>query len=340
MEMLLYKRLIYVLIALFIYRGAANMRRREENSMPESMNGASFSSLFTSYQVLCHTPLTERDALIREMVHALGPALEHGEVDDVVKQVIAREDEMPSVVSPGIALPHARILGLPRLVVAVATSRKGIRFSDEANGLVKLIILVLTPHDSPAAYLQAVSSLARILQAPGTSDKVAELDSGEQVWRFFDRGGLILPGYVCAGDIMRREFIKVRYDDTCATAIDLFVRHQLADLPVVDNDDKLVGLVTADALLKVCLPDYILWMEDLSPIINFEPFADLLRNEDKTWLADIMSDDYVMVSEDSPAIEVAKGMCKRDVRQVLVVRDEKLVGVIAIEDFITKVLRE
>ena len=53
-----------------------------------------------------------------------------------------------------------------------------------------------------------------------------------------------------------------------------------------------------------------------------------------------MTDDYVTVSEDSPAIEVAKGMCRRGVRQVLVVRGEKLVGVIAIEDFITKVLRE
>jgi CBS domain-containing protein len=169
---------------------------------------------------------------------------------------------------------------------------------------------------------------------------VAALDSGEMIWHFFDRGGLVLPGYVCAGDMMKSKFISVRAGDTCATAIDLFVKNQVADLPVVDDQGKLVGLVTADALLKVCLPDYILWMEDLSPIINFEPFAELLRNEGKTWLADIMSDDYVTVSEDSPAIEVAKGMCKRGVRQVLVVRGEKLVGVVAIEDFITKILRE
>jgi len=316
------------------------MPKREEDGMPEPVNGVSFSALFTSYQVLCHTSLTERDALIREMVYALGPAMEHGELDDVVRQVIAREDEVPNVVAPGIAIPHARIRGLQRLVVAVATSRKGIRFSDKADGLAKLIVLVLTPHDSPAAWLQALSSLARILQIPGTSDKVAEFDSGEKVWHFFDRGGLLLPDYVCAGDIMQREFISVRSDDTCETAIDLFVRHRCADLPVIDNDGKLAGLVTADALLKVCLPDYILWMQDLSPIINFEPFVELLRNEGKTWLADIMSDDYVTVSEDSPAIEVAKGMCKRHVRQVLVVRGENLVGVIAIEDFITKVLRE
>ncbi len=316
------------------------MQPRNESSMPESKNGNSFSSLFTPYQVLCHTAHTQRNELIREMVYTLGPAMEHGGLDDVVERVIAREDEMPNVVAPGIAIPHARIAGLKRLVVAVATSDKGIRFSSKPNGLAKLIILILTPHDSPAAYLQSLSSLASILDVPGTADKVSDLGSREMVWRFFDRGGLILPDYVCAGDMMRRDFISVRADDTCATAIDLFVKNQLADLPVVDKGGKLVGLVTADALLKVCLPDYLLWMQDLSPIINFEPFAELLRKESKTWLADIMSDDYVTVSEDSPAIEVAKGMCKGSVRHVLVVRHETLVGVIAIEDFITKVLRE
>lgn len=308
--------------------------------MPEPMNGVHFSSLFTSYQVLCHTPLTDREAVIRELVHALGPALEHGQLDDVVSQVIEREESMPSIVAPGIAIPHARIRGLTRLVVAIATSQKGIRFSKKPGGLAHLIILVLTPHDSPAIWLQTLSSLARILQASDTPVKILQLNSGEQIWHFFDRGGLTLPDYVCAGDIMRRDFTFVHADDTCAKAIDLFVKHQVADLPVVDKENKLVGLVTADALLKVCLPDYILWMQDLSPILNFEPFAELLRNEGKTWLADIMSDDYVTVAEDSPAIEVAKGMCKRGVRQVLVTRGEILAGVIAIEDFITKVLRE
>jgi PTS system nitrogen regulatory IIA component len=308
--------------------------------MAEVSNGTSFSSLFTSYQVLCHTELTERDAVITELVHALGPALEHGEVEQTVQQVIARESEMPSIVAPGIAIPHARLRRLQRLVVAVATSRKGVRFAPGPGNTARLVILILAPHDSPAAYLQALSSLAGVLEAPGTAERVSELETGEQVWHFFDRGGLILPGYVCAGDIMRADFTSVRSDDTCEKAIDLFAKHQIADLPVIDPDGKLVGLVTADALLKVCLPDYILWMEDLSPILNFEPFAEMLRNEGKTWLADIMSDDFVTVQEDSPAIEVAKGMCKRGVRQVLVVRDEILVGVIGIADFVTKVLRE
>ena len=55
------------------------------DSMADSTNGASFSSLFTSYQVLCHTPIVDRDELICEMVRALGPALGQGQLDQVVK---------------------------------------------------------------------------------------------------------------------------------------------------------------------------------------------------------------------------------------------------------------
>jgi CBS domain-containing protein len=46
-----------------------------------------------------------------------------------------------------------------------------------------------------------------------------------------------------------------------------------------------------------------------------------------------------MVSEESPAIQVAKVMMRRDVRQVYVVKEKHLVGVITIQDFIHKVLR-
>ena len=63
------------------------------------------------------------------------------------------------------------------------------------------------------------------------------------------------------------------------------------------HGDRLLPVATADALLKVCLPDYILWMQDLSPIINFEPFAELLRNEGKTWLADIMTSENSLGDE-------------------------------------------
>jgi CBS domain-containing protein len=109
---------------------------------------------------------------------------------------------------------------------------------------------------------------------------------------------------------------------------------------VIDKDGDLVGSVSAYELLRVCLPDYILWMDDLSPILNFEPFAAILRNESSTWLAEIMSREYIAVSEKEPAIQVAKEITKHHQNLAYVTRDKKLVGVITLPQFVGKVLRE
>ena len=163
---------------------------------------------------------------------------------------------------------------------------------------VKLIVLTLAPKATPGAYLQAISSLAMICQDPSTADIVASLPTAEQVWAFFDKGGMVLPDHLRAADVMDPVQVKLQEHDTLERAIDLFVRHRLNELPVVDKDGDLIGVVSTYELLRVCLPDYILWMDDLTPILNFEPFAEILRKESKTWLAEIMTTDYATVEAD------------------------------------------
>ena len=99
--------------------------------------------------------------------------------------------------------------------------------------------------------------------------------------------------------------------------------------------------MSEEELIRLCLPEYITWMEDLSPILNFEPFAEILRREATMPVMEIMvlADRYATVDEATPAVQVAKIMMRRDVRQVLVVREKSLLGIISIQDFIQKVLR-
>jgi len=111
-------------------------------------------------------------------------------------------------------------------------------------------------------------------------------------------------------------------------------------LPVVDKEDELIGVVTTYELLRVCMPDYILWMDDLTPILNFEPFAGVLRNESKTWLTEIMTSEFATVQAESPAIQVAKELTRYRADHAYVLQGKKLVGVISLESFLRKVLRE
>jgi len=298
-----------------------------------------FSSFISPHDIISDVGSRDRDAAFMELLTLLAMNKGIGNVREVFKDVVARENAGSTIVADGIAIPHARIEGLTRLTVGVAVSRRGIPFC-EGRPPVRLIVLILAPKDAPALYLQALGSVSRILSSTDFPAVIDSFSSADDIWRFFDREGLILPGYVCARDIMEPVRVKLTETDTLKKAIDLFVRHAVTEIPVVDKEGDLVGIVSAYELLKVCLPDYILWMDDVSPIVNFEPFADVLRNETSTWLADIMSYDYATVGEEAPAVQVGKEIAKFHTEHVFVLHGKKLTGTISLENFLYKVLRE
>ncbi|OHB64109.1 MAG: hypothetical protein A2Y77_11520 [Planctomycetes bacterium RBG_13_62_9] len=304
-------------------------------------NNVPFSSLFRSSEVICQTEETDRDRLFLNMLRLLAYRRGIGDVDEAYQVVLARENEMPTIVSPGMAMPHARLEVLNEIVVAVATSQQGIVYdAKKPDDRVKLIVMTLAPKATPGAYLQAISSLAKVCRDPSTAEIVSSLSTAEQVWAFFDKGGMVLPEHLLARDVMDAVQVQLQEHDTLERAIDLFVRHRLNELPVVDKDGELIGVVSTYELLRVCLPDYILWMEDLTPIMNFEPFAEILRKESKTWLTEIMTTDYATVQADAPAIQVAKEITRQRTNRAYVVAGKKLLGVASLETFLSKILRE
>jgi mannitol/fructose-specific phosphotransferase system IIA component (Ntr-type) len=152
-------------------------------------NDTPFSSLFSPAEVICGTEEKDRNKVLLDLLNLL--ALRHGigNVDDTYRAVLAREDDMPTIVAPGMAMPHARLDTIKNLVVGVATSPEGIVYDRrKPDSLVKLIVLTLTPKTAPGAYLQAISSVARVCLAPSTPEVIAGLPTAEQVWAFFDKG--------------------------------------------------------------------------------------------------------------------------------------------------------
>jgi len=305
-----------------------------------NLNGAQFSSLLEPSQIICQTELSDRDGIFMKLLRLLAYEKGIGNVDEAYRALLERESQAPTIVGPGIAIPHARLEAIENVVVGMATSQKGIVYAKSNDNPIKLIILILAPKAAPGAYLQTLSSLVKICQEPTTADVVADLSSAKKVWKFFDRGGLVLPDHVRVRDIMDTVDVKLLENDTLEKAIDLFVRYHRRDLPVVDKDGDLVGVVTTYELLRVCLPDYILWMDDLRPIMNFEPFAGLLRKESKTWLTEIMTSEYPTIGENAPAIQVAKEITRLRADHAYVLRGQKLIGVISLGGFLSKVLRE
>jgi len=309
--------------------------------MPKK-NGSSvdLAGFFGVADMICHAPQQDRDSLIRALVYRLaGNYREVGGAEAIFASVVEREEAGPTLLAPGLAMPHARISGISRPYIAVATSDAGVSF-DPDQLPAHVVILLLVPIEQPALYLQILHSLSTVIHEQAKNAAISRLETAEEIMRFFQRGGLILPDHLCAADIMAEELVTLKENDSLKTAIDLFVDRALTEVPVVDKDGDLVGVVSAGALLHVCLPDYLLWMDDLSPISNFEPFATVLRNEANTWLGEILSETYAFVQVESPAISVAAEMQRRNTSRCYVLKGRHLMGVITLQRFLSKLFRE
>ena len=308
-------------------------------SVPPPKANLSLTSFFSADDILIHQEEVSRNQLIRQILTHLANGHGFMEVDSYYNAVIERENASDTVVSNGISIPHARLDDLQRPYVGVATSAKGIQFAEDQPP-VHLILLVLIPRDQPGLYLQILRALANILRDRDAARSVSQLSTAEEVMRFFERGGMILPDYVCAADIMDDEFISLRDNDNLKTCIACFITKQVNEIPVRDRDGDMVGIVRAGVLLKVCLPEYLLWMSDLSPIVNFEPFTAILHNEQSTWLSDILLEDYASVQMKAPAVSVAGEMTRHNASRCYVLNGKKLMGVINLSRFLNKVFRE
>ena len=304
-----------------------------------SNHAQKLSALFDERHVICGLEGVGRDAAIGKLVglidatgHLRAPA------EEVRDAILEREELVSTQIMAGLAIPHARTDAVETVRVAVATSPKGIDFGSANMGPAHIVVLILTPKLATGDYLQALAAVAHSFQRTGAMSRVTAMSKQREVWDFFDTGGAI-PEYVTAKDMMTSEFLHVRPADRLKRAIDLFCGHPNIDLPVIDDDGDLVGRVTQADLLRIALPEYILWLDDLSPILHFEPFAEVLRDEEATYVAEVMNEEFPTVSEDAPAIQVARELMRSHARQVMVVRGKKLVGVIRLNDFLTRVLR-
>ena len=108
----------------------------------------------------------DRDEVIRALVQSLDKAgkLPSGQAEDILRAVIARENEASTGMGKGVAVPHVKYPSMHEVVGAVGISEKGIDFSALDKQPVFSVILLVSPEDSPEKHLQAMETVFKDLQ--------------------------------------------------------------------------------------------------------------------------------------------------------------------------------
>ena len=293
------------------------------------------SSLINPDFIEINQPAASKEAAIERIVDSFVSRYSfiHSR-EDILSAIREREELGGTLLESGLALPHARFEGFNDVLIGILRPAQPI---ETAEGPIRLMVVLLTEKTASTLYLQTIAAFARISQneeqfnricTAGTRRELISLLSGTEVKK-----------ELTVSDIMSRTLTSISLDTTVREAADLLYKHNTSYLPVVDGDGTLTGEITVHELLRIGIPDYAVKIGSLRFLSNFEPFEDLLRNEDRILIREVMKEPLCTLEETNSIIEAALLLTKHNRRHLPVLRDGKLVGVLSFMDILNKVIR-
>ncbi len=117
--------------------------------------------------------------------------------------------------------------------------------------------------------------------------------------------------------IMTREVKTVLPDTLIFDAMRLLPKYQISGLPVVDEGNKLVGILTEKDVLKILTQEKISYQDTVSKY---------------------MTKRVVSFKEDASALTVCRFFQRNPIRRVPIVKDGELIGVVSRRDIICLIL--
>ena len=132
-------------------------------------------------------------------------------------------------------------------------------------------------------------------------------------------------------DFMTKEVVTATRSTPILEAMKIFSEHHYGGLPVVDEENRILGIVTKKELLMMFIPDYFDLLGDLSYIEDFG----LLKAEVLPELNQLL----IIDTEDMPLLAAASVMAHHHLHTLPVVRENKVVGIISQMDICRAVYR-
>jgi CBS domain-containing protein len=147
-----------------------------------------------------------------------------------------------------------------------------------------------------------------------------------------------------ASDVMQRDMVTVAPNNTLRDALALMTENHVTGLPVMDDNSRCIGLITASDILGFEEEH----AEDRSEVGTMQHYNAEIRRWESVPISafgleefgdvrveEVMTRELISVSRDTPLKKVARKMLEEDVHRVLVMDDRyRLYGIISSFDFV------
>jgi len=255
---------------------------------------------------------------------------------DMYLSINERLEEKNLILIKDICFCHIRLENYDDLLIGAGIPVKAINIE---NQNARIVFFVVTGNKHNALYLHLLQTIAKISKSDELREKLINAKSSKDFLATISTSDFSLSKSLDVSDLMSKKVFFVNHHSTLRELGNLFYEKNYGYCPVVDDNHNVIGEVTVLDLIMAGFPEYTRYFETMNFLHSFEPLEKLLNEESTIRVKDIMKKLECKLKPEDAIIESIFLMNKYKRRDIPVVEDNKIIGIISFMDIFRKIIR-
>ena len=142
---------------------------------------------------------------------------------------------------------------------------------------------------------------------------------------------------------MTKDVITVRPETLIRDLAEIFIKHSISGVPVVDDDGKVIGIATESDLIfhskRPTVPPFLTILDSFIFLDSPEKMERELRKIAAALVSDVYTSPPLTIIPETPLDEIASLMTEKQVHTLPVLDDDgKMIGIVGKKDIIRTIL--
>ncbi len=249
---------------------------------------------------------------------------------DILAGILRREEQSSTGLGEGFAFPHARFKDINSIAVVIVHLKNELTdYTSPDNKPISIACMAIVPESRPSEALQIMSQVATLFSDKTTRENLTFAKDGADFLNIITSSDKLLDDVVTAQAIMRKPFMTLKTTDPLRSATLKMSSKRLNTIPVVNDDQQIIGEVNTNALFKLGIPDFFGQLKSVAFIKEFDPFEKYFYDEAHSKVGDVMNKDVPTVLPNTTIMEIVFMLAVNNIPKIYVVdENDKLLGVI------------
>lgn len=300
------------------------------------MHAMHLSSLIDCNLVFLQNEETNLAKIYERMVEEISsryPLSENKEV--IIDKLLSRKLSDGILFPTGVAIPHLHLDGFEDTVISILTPSRTLttEFGD-----ISILFMVINGTNDNSLYLKILQSVIKLSKDRDFFKGLLAKKNVTEFIEFLSKGDFSVKESVTVTDLMERDVITINSKQSLKDASNLFYKYDINYLPVLNSESKFVGEITLRNYLMLGLPEYTKFLPNLNFLKAFEPFEKLLKKQDQL-VENVMQEVGVCLSPNTSIFEAIFIMNKNERRDLPVVENNKIIGIISLKNIFRKIIK-